>query len=79
MPEFPNLQRDIKTDVLVVGGGIAGLLCAFELKNAGVDCVLIEADRVGSGTTMHTTAKLTSQHGLIYNYLLNSYNLVLFD
>ena len=69
MPEFSKLQGDIKTDVLVVGGGIAGLLCAFELKNAGVDCVLIEADRIGSGTTMHTTAKLTSQHGLIYHKL----------
>lgn len=72
MPEFPKLEGNIKTDVLIIGGGIAGVLCAFELKRAGVDCVLIEADRICRATTMHTTAKVTSQHGLIYHKLSRS-------
>lgn len=70
MPEFPQLDHDITTDVLIVGGGMAGILCAHKLAMAGVDYALIEADRICSGVTRNTTAKLTSQHGLIYDKLL---------
>ena len=73
MPRFDPLQADIKTDVLVVGGGIAGLLCAYSLSRAGVDCVLIEANRLCSGVTKNTTAKITSQHGLIYHKLVREF------
>lgn len=66
---FNPLQRDIKTDVLIVGGGIAGILLAYELQNAGIDYALVEANHICSGVTAHTTAKITSQHGLIYNKL----------
>ena len=72
MPRFPQLQGDLKTDVLVVGGGMAGLLCAWKLTQAGVDCVLVEANRIGGGTTGHTTAKITAQHGLLYDRLLRT-------
>ncbi len=71
-PKFEPLSGDIKTDVLIVGGGIAGLLCAYHLKNAGVDCVLIEADKICSGITKNTTAKITIQHGLIYDKVTKS-------
>ena len=71
LPEFPRLQTDLKTDVLIIGGGLAGLLCAFFLKNAGVDCVLVEENRICSGVTGNTTAKLTAQHGLIYSKLIS--------
>lgn len=70
LPRFAPLRRDLKTDVLVVGGGIAGLLCAHLLKAAGADCALVEADRICGGTTMNTTAKVTAQHGLIYSRLI---------
>lgn len=73
MPEFPALQKDIKTEVLMIGGGIAGILTAYFLKQAGVDCVLVEKNRICGGTTGHTTAKITLQHGLIYNKLLNTF------
>ncbi len=68
---FPALQEDVRTDVLVIGGGMAGVLCARFLKSAGVDCILVEADRIGSGVTSGTTAKITAQHGLIYDKLLS--------
>ncbi|MDE6627464.1 MAG: FAD-dependent oxidoreductase [Lachnospiraceae bacterium] len=73
MPEFPTLQTEIKTEVLIIGGGIAGLLTAYFLKQEGVDCVLVEKNRICSGTTGHTTAKITLQHGLIYDKLLNTF------
>lgn len=62
----PVLEGDIKTDVLVIGAGLTGILTAYRLKQAGVDCVVAEAKTVGSGVTKNTTAKITAQHGLIY-------------
>lgn len=70
---YPKLNRDIHTDVLIIGGGMAGVLCAYMLKQRDISCVLIEADRIGSGVTCNTTAKITSQHGLVYHKLLKKY------
>lgn len=69
-PCFSQLKRDLKTDVLIIGGGIAGLLIAYCLKQQGVDCVLVEKNRICSGVTQNTTAKITFQHGLIYQKIL---------
>lgn len=71
MPSFPALEHDLKTDVLIVGGGMAGLLCAHMLAIQGVDYALIEAGRICGGVTRDTTAKITSQHGLVYHKLLH--------
>jgi len=70
LPAFPPLEGDAKTDALVIGGGMAGLLCAHFLREAGADCILVEGGRVGGGVTKNTTAKITSQHGLLYQKLL---------
>ena len=70
MPRFSQLDRDLHTDVLIIGGGLVGLLCAWNLNRAGIDCVLIEQNRLMQGVSGRTTAKLTSQHGLIYGKLL---------
>ena len=75
LPSFPALDKDLHTDVLIIGGGMAGLLCAWQLSQAGADCVLVEADRICGGITKNTTAKLTSQHGLIYHKLLQEFGL----
>ena len=72
LPQSPKLQGDITTDVLVIGGGMAGLLCAYMLQNAGVSVVVAEARRICGGVTANTTAKVTSQHGLIYHNLLQT-------
>lgn len=70
---FEQLNGDIKTDVLIVGGGIAGIFFAYMLKKGGVNCVLVEADRILSGVTENTTAKITLQHGLIYHKIISKY------
>lgn len=72
--EFNSLQQDIKTNVLIIGGGLAGILCAYMLKQAGVEYTLVEADRICSGITKNTTAKITSQHGLIYDKLIRKFD-----
>ena len=70
LPKFPKLQGDVKTDVLIVGGGMAGVLCAYFLHEKGIRYVLAEGRTIGSGITKNTTAKITSQHGLIYQKLV---------
>jgi len=49
---------------------MAGLLCAHFLWRVGADCLLVEGGRVGGGVTKNTTAKITAQHGLLYQKLL---------
>ncbi len=72
LPKFEQIKGDIKTDVLIIGGGLCGILCAYFLKEKGIDYILLEGSTICSGTTKNTTAKITSQHGLIYNNLINS-------
>ena len=69
----PALEGKIKTDVLVIGGGMCGILTAHILGEAGVRCVVAEARTVGSGVTMNTTAKITAQHGLVYSDLIQRF------
>lgn len=73
LPRFEALTTDIKTDVLIIGGGMAGILCAYQLARAGVDYILVEADQLCGGITKDTTAKITSQHGLIYDKLIRRF------
>lgn len=70
---FPSLEGNCCTDTLIIGGGLAGVLCAYYLRKAGVDCLLVEENTLGSGTTCNTTAKITAQHGLIYHKLIDQY------
>ena len=69
------LDKDIKTDVLVIGAGIAGILTAYMLRENGKEVVLIDKDEVCSGNTKNTTAKITSQHDLIYDNLISEFGL----
>ena len=69
------LTHDIRTGVLIIGGGLAGILCAYRLKMLGIPCVIAEATSICSGTTRYTTAKITAQHGLIYHRIAKRYNI----
>lgn len=64
--DYPALDENITADVCIVGGGIVGISSAYLLAQAGLKVALIEANRILHGTTGHTTAKITSQHSLIY-------------
>lgn len=73
LPKFDSLNKDAKTDVLIIGGGLCGILCAYYLYQAGVDHILVEGNEIASGITKNTTAKITSQHGLIYKKIIDIY------
>ena len=66
-PVHAALSGDVQADVAVIGGGIVGITTALLLSEAGADVVLLEANQLGRGVSGHTTAKLSSQHGLIYD------------
>ena len=68
--DFEMLSRNQKTNTVVIGGGMAGVLTAYYLQQVGVPVIVLEANRVKSGQTRKTTAKITSQHNLIYEKLL---------
>lgn len=63
---FPKLDRDITTDILVIGGGIAGILCASRLTKQGFNVALVEKNTLGSGITKNTTATITAQQDKLY-------------
>lgn len=73
LPSFPQLKEDLKVDVAVVGGGITGLTSAYLLAKAGAKVAVIEAGSILNGTTGHTTAKVTAQHGMIFDELTSHF------
>lgn len=68
---YPQLSGDVHVDVAVIGAGITGLSVAAQLKRAGAKVAVLEAGHVASGATGYTTAKVTSQHGLLYQDLID--------
>jgi glycine/D-amino acid oxidase-like deaminating enzyme len=68
---FTKVSKNLETDIIIAGGGIAGLTCAYLLKQEGYKVVVLEKNTIGSGTTSKTTGKITSQHSLIYDELIN--------
>lgn len=73
IPERKALTTEEMADVAVIGAGIAGLLTAYYLQKEGKKVVVLEADRIAGGQTKNTTAKITSQHGMIYSSLIENY------
>ena len=71
--KFGTFNGNINTDVLIIGGGICGILCSYKLKKAGINYVLAEADEICGGVTENTTAKITLQHGAIFDKMIKDF------
>src|SRR3954454_13280931 len=68
----PALDGDASADVAVIGGGITGLVTAALLQREGLDVMVVDQRGLGTGVTGHTTAKVSSLHGLTYARLRSS-------
>lgn len=75
LSKFPKLKKNIKVDVAIVGGGITGITAAYLLSKHQLNIALIETDVLLNGTTGYTTAKVTAQHGLIYDELIQNFGI----
>ena len=73
VPSFPTLSGDLDVDIAIIGGGIVGITTARMLKDQGLTVAVIEARRVGQQVTGKSTAKMTSQHGIIYQTLVRKF------
>ena len=67
--KFPTLNENIETDVLVIGGGICGILCAYRLHKLGKKVIVVEAGRIGKKKTLRTTAVATCLQDVFYKDL----------
>lgn len=70
---FHSLNQNMTVDTAVIGGGLAGILTAYKLKEQGAESIILEAGEICSGQTKNTTAKITSQHGEIYDKITKYY------
>lgn len=55
---FPALEEDISTDVVIVGGGITGALCAYYFMKNNINTTIIEKSKITHGSTSITTSLL---------------------
>ena len=69
---YPKLEKNEKSEIVIIGGGLTGLTTAYYLAKAGRKVTLLEKNEICSHTSGNTTAKITSQHGLFYDYLMQS-------
>lgn len=70
--QYPKLQKEESTEIAIIGGGLTGLTTAYYLTKEGREVMVLEKDKICNHTSGNTTAKITSQHGLFYYYLLQS-------
>jgi glycine/D-amino acid oxidase-like deaminating enzyme len=69
----PALEQDLTVDAAVIGAGLTGVLTGYFLAGQGLKTVILERGRIGCGQTGRTTAKITSQQGLIYQTLIRRF------
>lgn len=73
---FQTINTNMKTNVLIIGGGITGILCAYELKQRNIDYILVEKDKVGLKTSKDTTAFVTIHHETLYQDIIKNKGLI---
>lgn len=70
---YKTLDTDVSCDVCIIGAGMFGLSTAYYLSKKGLNVIVLDKANIGTKTSGYTTAKITSQHGLIYDYLIQSF------
>ena len=72
-PVYPRLAQDIACDVLIIGAGISGAECGYMLRDAGLDVVIVEKNRIGLGSTCANTAFIQYAGEKMAYQLVNSF------
>lgn len=70
---YPKINNNIETDIVIVGAGLTGITAAYLLSGSGRKVIVVEGSRILEGTTGFTTAKVTAQHGPIYQQLITTF------
>lgn len=71
--ESNPIDSNYTADVCIIGAGIFGLSTGYYLAKNGMKVIIVDKDNIGKKTSGNTTAKITMQHNLIYDYLINSF------
>ena len=71
--QYKSLQENINTKCAIVGGGIVGVTTAYLLAKNGIEVVLVDADKIGYGSSGRNTGKVTCQHDIIYSKISKKY------
>ena len=74
LEESKRLNETEECDVCIIWAGITGISTAYYLSKAGKKVIVLERDKIAYKTTGNTTAKITSQHGLFYKYLIDNFS-----
>jgi glycine/D-amino acid oxidase-like deaminating enzyme len=72
-PSYPSLEEDIHCDVLIVGGGSSAAQCAYYLADASLDVVVVEKNKIGSGSTSGNTALIQYSGEKLFTDLINTF------
>ena len=72
--KFEKIDNNYNADVCIIGAGMCGLSCGYYLAKAGFKVIILDKNNIGEKNSGNTTAKITFQHNLIYDYLINSFN-----
>lgn len=75
LKHYEKLNHDEHVHTLIIGGGLSGLTTAYYLSAATGNIAIIEADRIGYGTSGRNSGKVTVQHGCIYQKLIKKHGL----
>ena len=73
--EYQKLSKDLEVDVCIIGAGLTGITSAYYLSDSKLEIAIIDRAGICSHVSGNSTAKITSQHGLFYDYLITSYGL----
>jgi len=71
--EFKGVEGTVNSDIAIIGGGMTGIMCGYMLADSGFKVSILEKNRIGSGTTGNTTAKITAGHALMYSKMCKSF------
>lgn len=69
------VETDISTDIVIIGGGLSGVALAYQLKDSPYQIIVLDKDEMGSHTSGHTTAKVSTLHGLLYHDITQHYDI----